>query len=153
MRRIGFMLWLLGLVLCAPAAWSQSGKVLKVLPEYVDLKGRTSLSPSLYDRDAYQARRRRDPSQQSGLKFFVNWKAKKAKDSHLKLRLELRGVVGDSIQRRTLEADVDKTSWFSKWTTLDLSGKDYKAFGNLVAWRATLLDGDKKLSEKSSFLW
>jgi hypothetical protein len=51
------MLWLaglcwLGLALPAPAA---TGRLMKVLPEYLDAKGLTSLSPSLFERDAYQA--------------------------------------------------------------------------------------------------
>ena len=41
-------------MLCAGAA-AATGSVIKVLPQFLDLKGRTALSPSLYDRDAYQA--------------------------------------------------------------------------------------------------
>ncbi len=39
-------------------AWSATAapaKVIKVLPHFLDQKGRHALSPSLYDRDAYQA--------------------------------------------------------------------------------------------------
>jgi hypothetical protein len=140
-------------MMIAPASWAQSAKILKVLPEYVDLEGRTSLSPSLFERDAYQARLRRDPSQQSGVTFFVNWKAKKIKSGHLILRVEMRGVRGDVIQNQTLEKAIDKVPWLRTWTTVTLTGKDYKAFGNMIAWRATLLEGDKVMAEQRSFLW
>jgi hypothetical protein len=144
---------LLATFFAAPAAWAKNQKIYKVLPEFIDLEGRSSLSPSLYERDAYQARLRREPKQRSGMIFFVNWKAKKADAGHLKLRIELRGVLGDVIQRQTLEKTIDKVPWLSTWTTLTLSGQDYKNFGNLIAWRATLLDGDTVLSEQRSFLW
>ena len=39
----------------AAAATAQTGRVVKVLPLYLDLKGRDAISPSLFDRDAYQA--------------------------------------------------------------------------------------------------
>ena len=94
MRRIGLMLLLAAAVFAAPAAWAKSDEIFKVLPEFVDQEGRTSLSPSLYERDAYQARLRREPSQQSGIAFFVNWKAKKTETGRLKLRVEIRGVLG-----------------------------------------------------------
>ena len=51
------MRWLMFLLLMmlAPAADAAGGRVYKVLPQYLDQKGRESLTPSLYDRDAHQA--------------------------------------------------------------------------------------------------
>ena len=153
MRLIQILLVMLGLITAAPLASAQSGKVLKVLPEYMDLKGRTSLSPSLYERDAYQAVLRRSPKLCSGMAFYVNWKARHVDATKLKLRVEMRGVLGDTIERKTLEVPLPKPGFFSKWTVFKVTGSDYKEIGNLVAWRATLWQGDQQLSEQKSFLW
>src|SRR6185369_13028943 len=42
-------------------AHAESAKVLKVLPLFLDQKGRESISPSLFDRDAYQVLLRDKP--------------------------------------------------------------------------------------------
>src|SRR5258705_13546151 len=60
-------------------AWQASaatGRIIKVLPHFLDLKGRHSLSPSLYDRDAYQARLRDHREERSGMRFDIEWKSK-----------------------------------------------------------------------------
>ena len=154
MRPIQILLALMVLLAAAPLASAQSGKILKVLPEYMDLKGQTSLSPSLYDRDAYQAVLRRDLKKCSGLAFYVNWKGRHISDlAKLKVKIEIRGVNGDQIERRTLEQALPKPSFFSKWAILKITGAHFKDIGNLIAWRATLWDGDIQLSEQKSFLW
>ncbi|MGI8965741.1 MAG: hypothetical protein ACR2H1_06590, partial [Limisphaerales bacterium] len=87
----------------------------------------------------------------SALRFDVNWKAKAGND--LKLRLELRGINGNRLTQKTLEERVKKTGWFSAWTSLKLGDKEYRDFGELVAWRASLWDGKNKRAEQKSFLW
>src|SRR6266567_3807500 len=52
-----------------------SGRIIKVLPHLLDRGGRHTLSPSLYERDAYQAFLRKNPGQCSGLRFDIQWKA------------------------------------------------------------------------------
>ncbi len=64
-------------------------KILKVLPQYTDKKGRTALSPSLFDRDAYQSKLRRNPELASSLIYRVNWKGGSG-DAILILRVEVR---------------------------------------------------------------
>ena len=132
-------------------ATAATGKIIKVLPHYLDKEGRHSLSPSLYDRDAYQAHLRKTPSERSGLRFDVQWRSPDA--GQLKLRVEVRGGKGKELTERVLETTARHVGGFSKWTTLTLAGEDYKKFGELAAWRATLWDGDKLLSEQKSFLW
>ena len=39
------------------------------------------------------------------------------------------------------------------WNSLTLGSADYRNFGELVAWRATLWRGNQLLSEQKSFLW
>lgn len=122
-----------------------------MLPHFLDQEGRHTLSPSLYDRDAYQAQLRQHPEQRSAIRFDVQWKAKRNKV--LKLRIELRGVRDRQPTTAVLERTVAKRGWFSRWTALPLAGEQYKDFGELTAWRATLWDGDLPVAEQKSFLW
>ncbi len=151
------LLWLLGtgwLAMALPVH-AGDGRVIKVLPEFLDLKGRTSLSPSLYERDAYQAVLRAHPAQCSGVRFFIQWKTKGALWEPLKVRLELRGAAAGNLPKQlVLDLPVDNIATpFSRWTELTLSGEDYKQFGAVTAWRATLWEGARVLGEQRSFLW
>ena len=132
-----------------------TGKVIKVLPQFLDLKGRTSLTPSLYDRDAYQAQLRLHPERRSGMRFFVQWKAKGQVANGLRLRLELRGGAQGELPKGFVMEDSlpPKTGWFSHWADLDLKEETYKDLGGVTSWRVTLWDGDKLLGEQNSFLW
>src|SRR5215469_3847216 len=105
MRR-PILIFALCFAMCA-AASAATGRVIKVLPQFLDLQGRRSLSPSLYDRDAYQAQLRKHPEQRSAICFSVQWKAHGAEYVPLKLRVELRGVAQGNLPRQTLlETDV-----------------------------------------------
>src|SRR6185295_856093 len=120
-------LFFLGAALSVPAA---TGRVMKVLPHFLDQAGRHTLSPSLYDRDAYQAVLRQHPEQRSGIRFDVQWKAHGAASTPLKLRVELRGVAhGDAPRQFVLEEEI-KPAWLSHWSSLPLAGEDYKNFGD-----------------------
>lgn len=135
----------------APVA--TSGRVVKVLPLFFDLKGHDAISPSLFDRDAYQARLRQHTNEVSAIRFDVLWKASSAKNAKLKLRAELRGIGDGGMPRlTTLEKEVTP-GFLRKWTSLTLGGDDLKNFGSLVAWRVTLWNGDRLLGEQKSFLW
>ncbi len=153
MRRSSICFSLVFLLAFMVSVSAATGRVIKVLPHYLDLQGRHALSPSLYDRDAYQVQLRQHTNQCSGIRYDIQWKAKAAKGTVLKLRLELRGTAkGDLPYQTILEKEV-KPGWFSKWTSLTLGGEDYKKFGEVVAWRATLWDGDQLVGEQKSFLW
>ena len=150
--------WFLVICWCVTACCFQTsaatGRVVKVLPHYLDLQGRHTLTPSLYDRDAYQARLRQHPEQRSGVRFDVQWKTKGVAWSPLVLRLELRGVLeGNAPKEMVLEEEAGGHGFFSHWTKLVLEGDDYKKFGEFTAWRATLWEGDTLLGEQKSFLW
>ena len=130
-----------------------SGGVVKVLPLVLDQKGHDAVSPSLFDRDAYQAYLRLHTNDISAVRFDVLWKASDAKDSKLKLRAELRGIGAGGLPKQTvLETEVTP-GFFRSWTSLTLGGGDYKNFGEVVAWRVTLWNGDALLGEQKSFLW
>jgi hypothetical protein len=140
------------------AAWpthAGTGRVLKVLPEFLDLKGHASLSPSLYERDAYQAQLRTHPDQRSGIRFFIQWKTKGGIWEPLKIKLELRGAAAGNLPRQLVfDLPVENTGgWFSHWTDVTLSGEEYRQFGGVTAWRATLWEGNHLLGAEQSFLW
>jgi len=139
---------------CTFPAAGASGRVIKVLPEFLDLKGRQSLSPSLYERDAYQAVLRWHPERRSTIRFYVQWKAKGPFSQPLKVRVEVRGVAkGDLPKLLTLEEPAKPGGWFSHWTQVPLSTAQYKDIGTVTAWRVTLWEGDQMLGEQQSFLW
>ena len=135
------------------AAPAMTGRVVKVLPLYLDLKGRDAISPSLFDRDAYQAMLRKSTNEVSAIRFDVLWKASGAKGAKLTLRAELRGIGEHSMPRQTvLEREVTP-GFFRSWTSLKLESDELKNIGSLVAWRVTLWNGGQLLGEQKSFLW
>src|SRR5438045_8010970 len=117
-------LWLLGGLCSSLMLHAGPAKILKVLPQYVDLDGRHSLAPSLYGRDAYQAILRKYPEKRSGLRFDVNWKAKRQDSEKLLLRIELRGSGRDVSEPIVLERPVRPAKFFSTWSSLVLEGED-----------------------------
>ena len=134
----------------AALANAQSDRIVKVLPHFLDTKGRASISPSLFDRDAYQKQLRENPAQRSALRFDVQWKASYYPE--LILRVEARGTHGQGPQFITLDQPV-KPGVMSKWTSLTLAGEKYASFGEMISWRATLLQGTNVVAEQKSFLW
>ena len=153
MRRYLPTLAVLGLLLASAPLRAEEGRVCKVLPQFVDHKGRASLSPSLYERDAYQFYLRRHPQFCTGLRVMAQWKASGVDWQKLKLRAELRGLLTNSIQTITLEQPVKKGGLAGNWAEFNITGDQYKNFGELVAWRVTLFEGDKSLGTLESFLW
>jgi hypothetical protein len=150
MYRVICTMWVLlcaGLVLDAAPA---TGKVIKVLPHFLDLEGRHALTPSLYDRDAYQAQLRTHPAERSGVRFDIQWRSA-AKD--LLLRVEVRGTKDGKSQNKVLESVLPKPTSWGRWSALSLSGEEYKQFGEISAWRVTLWSGTQMLDEQLSFLW
>ena len=152
-RRCFIYLLIVILIVFAFSANAATGRVNKVLPLFLDLKGRHTLSPSLYDRDAYQAQLRANPDQRSGLRFDIYWRARAVPGTNVKLRAELRGTAkGEIPSQHKLETEI-KASATSRWTSLSLEGEDYRKFGEVTAWRVTLWDGEQLIGEQKSFLW
>jgi hypothetical protein len=71
----------------------------------------------------------------------------------LTLRVEMRGAKGTESTKAVVEMTVRKRGLFSRWTELPLVGEEYQKLGELVAWRATLWQGDLMAGEQRSFLW
>src|ERR1039458_8649705 len=154
MRRLSFWLTILCLLtMPARPAGAADGKVIKALPQFLDAQGQSALSPSLYDRDAYQAYLRKHPGLRQALRLTVQWKARSVDWSKMKLRAELRGVLGNALHTTTLEMPIRKNGIFGNWTDFKIEGQDFQDFGELAAWRVTLWEGDTPLASQQSFLW
>lgn len=152
MRRLFGLL--ISLVLLAPVSRAAEGKVYKVLPQFLDKEGRSSQTPSLYDRDAYQAYLRKHPAEIFGFRFAVQWKTTGPRWEPLKLRVEMRGVSDGNVPKElAMELPVKQNGWFSHWESITLDKEKYLALGEVTAWRITLWEGDQLLSEQKSFLW
>ena len=126
----------------------QTCKIIKVLPHWLDLQSRHTLSPSLLERDAYQARLRANRSLCSGIRFDVKWS--KNSVNKVKLQIELR-VTGEAKPIQLVESI--QPSQQRGWSSVIMDGNEFKAMGKIIAWRVQLLDGDTVLAEQRSFLW
>ena len=136
------------------ASADTTGRVIKVLPQYLDTQGRNTVSPSLYERDAYQLQLLHYPELRGGLLFNIQWNAS-YNNANLKLRVEARGMARDNntVKICQWDAPVQRHGWFSQWEKLPVSTADFKTLGTLTAWRVSLRDGDRQLSEQHSYLW
>jgi hypothetical protein len=153
MRALLILLACCGVVVAAHSADAVTGRVVKVLPFLVDQQGRIATSPSLFDRDAYQAQLRAGTNEVSAVRIDVLWKATKSADAQIKLAVELRGVGTNGVPTlQTLQTNVVPGT-FRQWTSVPLAGDDYQKFGHLVAWHVSLWNGSQLLSEQKSFLW
>jgi hypothetical protein len=141
--------------LAAVSARAEDGRIFKVLPQFLDTNGAVALTPSLYDRDAYQKILRLNPAKRSTLRFAVEWNVKNPDTKPLKLRLELRGTAQANAPRESsMELPLRQHHyWFSHWDYIVLKKDEYKKFGDVTAWRVTMWDGDQLLGEQKSFLW
>lgn len=127
-------------------------KVIKVLPHLLDREGRHTDAPSLFARDAYQDWLRANPAEQSGIRYDIQWRARPPGSYTLKLEL-LGRVEQGRPNRKTIETPVERTSSRARWTALSLTGDEFKQFGAVVAWRASLWQGGQLVAKYQSFLW
>ncbi len=139
------------LVVFGLTAEATSFRVIKVLPHLLDERGRHALSPSLYDRDAYQAYLRQHPDKCAGLRFDVQWKATAKGAAPLRLFVEIRG--SQEPKPLVLVQEVRGGRWYSRWAAFKLDRATYRKLGEVISWRASLWEGDKLLAEQKSFLW
>ena len=142
---------LFALGLWAGVLLGAEGKVIKVLPHFVDFQGRHTLSPSLYERDAYQELLRNHPEKRAGLQFEVLWKVSRRGSGPLRLKMELRG--GNSSSLEIVEMDVKRGMFGRRWSRMVLDPKQFARVGTVTAWKATLLQGEEIIAEANSFLW
>ncbi len=130
-----------------------AGRILKVLPHLVDAEGRIALAPSLYQRDAYQARLRQHPELVAAVRYDVNCRVTGRKPSPLKLRLTLRTERQAETAPVILETTVKPGLFGRSWQTLTVDAVAYQQAGKVLAWQLELLDGDRVIGTRKSFLW
>jgi hypothetical protein len=130
-----------------------SGHIIKTLPHFLDLDGKHTLHPSLFARDTYQLQLKNHPELCSGMRFDVQWKARKLKSDKVMVKLELRGFKSPPRQSMTLSTLIDPPAFMSRWTSLAIAGQEFKELGGILAWRITLWDGEEQFAEQTSFLW
>lgn len=148
------MIFLLLISLAVSSATdTMTGNIVKVLPLFLNLQGHDALTPSLYDRDAYQVHLRAHTNEVSGMRFDVLWSTANAIRTNLLLRVELRGIGHAGVPNQTNLEQIVTPHYFRHWTSLPLTGADFEKFGVVVAWHATLWSGETRLSEQKSFLW
>lgn len=144
-------IFIICLVFLRFSAVAEDVKILKVLPHYLDLNGKHAVSPSLFDRDAYQAFLMKNPEKCSGLRFDINWRA--FKTQNLVIKIEMRGSADNGAKVYTVEKPLKKETFWGNWTTVYYTGENFKQLGKLLAWRVTLWRNGDILSEQKSFLW
>ena len=125
--------------------------MVKVLPHFLDREGRVALDPSLFERDAYQARLRAHPIERNGLQFDIQWRAPAT--GRLKLLVEMRGALSNRVTIARLELPLKTGGARSHWSQTSLTSGAYAKFGDLTAWRVTLWNGESLLADQQSFLW
>ena len=154
MSRSRHLILLAALLTWCFTASASEPRIIKVLPHLLDAQGRHSLSPSLYERDAYQAILRKNPALVSGVRYDVRWKGSLPDKRPLHLRLYLRTFRRDAPGPIILEQEL-KPGWFpgSHWAGISLTGTEFQATGEVQAWRAVLLDGETEVAHQESFLW
>jgi hypothetical protein len=152
--RVGGSFWIASMLVllgCGLPLEGASTRIMKVLPHRLDEAGRHSLSPSLYERDAYQAQLRKQPHRVAGMRFDVQWKVHRTEAFDLRMRIEIRGSEDPSVH--TLEERVRRRPWYNRWSVMTLDQEGLRAVGEVVAWRVTLWSGPRLLAEHRSFLW
>ena len=131
-----------------------AGRVRKVLPLLLNARGQDALSPSLFERDAYQMYLRLHTNEIAAVRYDLQWKATGPKGAAVKIQLELRAIAPDgSPVLETLQTTGTVHGYFSHWSSFKLTGDEYKKVSAAVAWRATVWSGDQLLGEQKSFLW
>lgn len=156
-NRRGLFPRMAGLILAAllslGSALADGPEIIKVLPHLLDEKGRHTLSPSLFERDAYQVFLRENPDRISALRFDIQYEGKAPDGEPLRMRIDIRGSKMPIGEVESFETEVKPTGWLSKWAAIRLSREDYERIGRPVAWRVTLWAGERKIAEQQSFLW
>lgn len=143
----------MSLVVLGVGLVSAPGQILKVLPQYLDRQGRAAPSPSLFDRDAYQAQLRRHPDQRSTMRFQVLWRTPPQATPPLRLLLEVQGLTHLGLPRQaTIELPLQARSR-RQWSSVRLDRETFQQLGDVVAWRVTLWAGSELVGEQRSFLW
>jgi hypothetical protein len=126
--------------------------VKKVNHEYIDLQGNTTGAIGSFVLKARYQKEIESTPQVTGMRFHVMWGA--PSENPITVKLETRGVDGDTGKEtrqswiKSYPIDADRGT-----TVFDITGESWKKQGKMMAWRATLLQGEQVMAERKSFLW
>jgi hypothetical protein len=118
----------------------------------MDKEGRIAKSPSLFERDAYQLWLRENPEERSGIRYDILWQSYISGEYLLKLEL-LGRVEGGRANAKTIEVRLNVKDRRRHWDHIKFDGAEYEEFGQIVAWRVSIWQGDQMLAKEQSFLW
>ncbi len=138
----------LGLSLSA----TESGfRIVKILPHFLDKKGRLSLSPSLFERDAYQGYLRHNTNEVSTMRYDFHWKGGPPKSDPVTVRLEIRGSRSDLRHPEVFQTPLVRS--LGKWAFIAIPSEEYHKLGAIVAWRLSLWrqNGGEIAEQKNRF--
>lgn len=143
------------LVLTLGSAQAGTARVIKTLQHRLDSEGRHTLSPSLYERDAYQAHLRAHPEMVKAMRFDIQYSVKKVDKTALKVRLELRGEATFAKEPVVIENPIKVKGLFTHWAQILVNSEKLQkeVGGDITAWRVTIWEGDQMIAEQKSFLW
>ena len=127
--------------------------IIKVLPHQLDLKGRASLAPGLFQRDAYQGQLRKDPKLVSGMRFNVQWKAKGIPADELVIKVSLKTSGRSPNDPLELTPPVRGNRKWGRWSSIAYDGQLFKDNGQVLAWKVELRRGETSVATQTSFLW
>ncbi len=130
-----------------------SVKIFKVLPHYLDKDGHNTLSPSLFERDRYQALLRLDQTKCLTIRFDVQWRNTLKNFDDLSITVEMRGPKTNSPTISFSEKISSRKSIWSHWTKIRIPEESFRELEGLEAWRVLIKDGDEVLKEERSFMW
>jgi hypothetical protein len=129
--------------------------VKKVNHEFIDLQGHSTDAVGSFVLKARYQKELESTPRVSGMRFHVMWRAESSPNTGLTVKLETRGLDGDTgketrqswIKLYPVGSDLDGT------TVFDITGESWKKQGKMIAWRTTLLHGEQVMAERKAFLW
>jgi hypothetical protein len=65
----------------------------------------------------------------------------------------MRGLTNNVTRTITIDKPLQKHGRFASWTEVRLEGDDFWNFGQLIAWRVSIWEGEHQLGQLQSFLW
>lgn len=147
------IVWVLLTLTTTTLLVAEEASIVKVLPHLLDLRGRASLAPGLFQRDAYQGQLRKDPNQVSGMRFNIQWRAKGVPTKELVLKVWLKTSGRSPNDPLELTAPVDGNRRWGRWSAVPYDGKLFTDHGQVLAWKVELRRGETPLATQTSFLW
>lgn len=161
LRRAKFGLLLLGLTSLLLAGCTTENPVsrggfavTKVNRTLLDKNGyETDIVGDLKGEAVYQYKLRHQPQNQYGARFHIKWKGPKGA-SRIRLVLDVQGLTpSNESTRATIARDLPDLDGWAEWTTLDITGTQFKQLGEIMAWRVTILAQDRVMAELPSANW